>query len=194
MMKRLAGASKLRMDQAGPAKTTSVLGSLGVAFGEDATRLAREYSRPSIKRCSGHSEITGNLRSGFTAFDQADSASNLTVGDPARSAAKVLSGFSAFADGVGDAFAFDLVFHLRESGHDREHHRPHGCCGVDVATAEVQDAQARASAAEFVGEGEHVLGGSSEPVQRRDDEGVAIDQRVECPIELGREARAPDTP
>jgi hypothetical protein len=41
-----------------------------------------------------------------------------------------------------------------------------GCCGVDVATAEVQDAQTRASAAEFIGEGEHVLGGSPEPIQR----------------------------
>jgi hypothetical protein len=58
-------------------------------------------------------------------------------------------------------------------------------CGRSVAIAEVQDAQARASVAEFVGKGEHVLGGSSESVRRRDDEGVAIDQRVECPIELG---------
>jgi hypothetical protein len=31
-----------------------------------------------------------------------------------------------------------------------------------------------ASTAEFVSEGEHVL-----------DEGVSVDQRVECPIELG---------
>ncbi|HEV7837588.1 MAG TPA: hypothetical protein VGO75_05910 [Gemmatimonadaceae bacterium] len=84
-----------------------------------------------------------------------------------------------------DAFAFDLVFHLRESGHDGEQHRSHRCCGVDVATAEVQDAQARASTVEFVGEGEHVLCGPSEPVQRRDDKGVAIDQGVERPIELG---------
>jgi hypothetical protein len=90
--------------------------------------------------CSGPSEIADNLRSGLAAFDQADSASNLTVCDPAGSAAKVLSSFSAFADGIGNAFAFDLVFHLREGGHDREQHRPHGCRGVDVATAEVQDA------------------------------------------------------
>jgi hypothetical protein len=46
----------------------------------------------SIKRCAGHSEIAGNLRSGFTVFNLADSASNLTVGDPAGSAANVLSG------------------------------------------------------------------------------------------------------
>lgn len=50
-----------------------------------------------------------------------------------------------------------------------------GCRGVEVATAEVQDSEAGASVAEFVREGEHILGGSSEPVQRRDNEGVAID-------------------
>jgi hypothetical protein len=107
------------------------------------------------------------------------------------SAAKVLSSFSAFADGVGDAFAFDPVFHLRESGHDREQHRPHGCGGVDVAPAEVQDPQACASTAEFVSEGKHVLHGSAEPVQRSDDEGVAIDQRAECPIELAPRSSRP---
>jgi hypothetical protein len=73
----------------------------------------------AYKRCSGHSEITGDLSSGFAAFDQADSASNLTVSDPARAATKILPGFSAFGDGIGDAFALDLVFHLRESGHNR---------------------------------------------------------------------------
>lgn len=109
----------------------------------DAARLACECSGPSIKRCLGHSEIAGNLRSGVAAFDQADSTSYLTVSDPAGPAAKVPSGFSAFADGIGDAFAFDLVFHLRESGHDREQHRPHGCRGVHVATTKIQDAQAR---------------------------------------------------
>jgi hypothetical protein len=53
--------------------------------------------------------------------------------------------------------------------------------GVAVSTsppAEVQDAQACASTAEFVSEDKHVLRGWAEPVQRRDDEGVAIDQRV----------------
>lgn len=66
----------------------------------DAPRLVRECSRPSIESCSGHSEIAGNLRSGLAAFDQADSAWNLTVSDPAGPAAKVLSSFSAFADGI----------------------------------------------------------------------------------------------
>ena len=60
-----------------------------VSLQGDATRLVRECSRPSIKCCSGHSEIAGNLRSGLAAFDQADSAPNLTVSDPAGSAAKV---------------------------------------------------------------------------------------------------------
>ena len=35
-------------------------------------RLVLECSRPSIERCSGHSEIAGNLRSGVAAFNQAD--------------------------------------------------------------------------------------------------------------------------
>jgi hypothetical protein len=73
---------------------------------------------------------------------------------------------------------------LRQSSHDREEHRAHGCGGVDVTTAQVQHAQARASAAEFVGEREHVLGGSTESVQSCDDKGVTLHQRVENPIEL----------
>lgn len=56
---------------------------------------------------------------------------------------------------------------------------------VDVGTAEVQDTQARTFTAKFVGEGEHVLGGPPEPIQSRDDQGVAFDQRAECPIKLG---------
>ena len=148
-------------------------------------RLVLECSRPSIERCSGHSEIAGNLRGGVAAFNQADSASNLTVSQPAGSATKVFSSCAPFADGIGNAFALDLVFHLGKSGHNREQHRAHGCRGVDVAAAEVQHAQARASAEEFVSEGKHVLCGSSKPVQCCDDERVTIDQSVECPIELG---------
>ena len=33
--------------------------------------------------------------------------------------------------------------------------------------------------------GEHVLGGAPEPVQRRDHEGVACDERLERPVEGG---------
>ena len=41
--------------------------------------------------------------SGPADFDQADSASNLAVSDPARPATKILPSFSAFGDGIGDA-------------------------------------------------------------------------------------------
>lgn len=112
----------------------------------------------------------------------------------AGSAAKVLSRFSAFADGIGDAFALDLVFHLPEGGHDRKQHRPHGCRGVDVATAEVQDAQARASAAEFVGKASMFWVDrpslSSVVMTRVSPSISASSARSNC----GREARAPDTP
>jgi hypothetical protein len=91
-----------------------------VALWRTATLLVPESPRPSIERGSRHTEIAGNLRGRFTAFDQADSASNLAVSHPAGSATRGPAGFSAFADGVGDAFAFDLMFHLREGGHDRE--------------------------------------------------------------------------
>ena len=49
---------------------------------------------------------------------------------------------------------------------------------------QVEDPEACAAGAESVGEGEHVLGGSPEPVQCRDDESVALDQRVQRPVEL----------
>ena len=66
---------------------------------------------------------------------------------------------------------------------------PVGGLGVDLSTAESQDAQARASAAEFVGEGEDVRGASPEPVQRCDDEEVPIDQgRVRNRVGLVRPA------
>jgi hypothetical protein len=87
-------------------------------------------------------------------------ASDLAVSNPAGPAAEVFSGFAALADGISDTFAFDLVFHLSKGGHNREQHGPHGCCSVHITSAQVQDAQARAPAAEFVREGKHVLGGS----------------------------------
>ena len=147
-------------------------------------RLVLECSRPSIERCSGHSEIAGNLRGGVAAFNQADSASNLTVSKSAGSAAKVLSSFAPFADGIGNAFALDLVFHLRESGHDREQHRPHRCGRVDVAAAQVQNSEPCAAFSELVCERKHVLGGASESIEGCDHESVARDQRGECPVEL----------
>jgi hypothetical protein len=77
------------------------------------------------------------------------------------------------------------VFHLRKGGHNGEQHRPHGCRCVDVTSAEIQDTKARTPAAEFIGKSEHVLSGSPEPVQSRDDEGVTLHERVKCLIELG---------
>jgi hypothetical protein len=82
------------------------------------------------------------LCSGFAVFDQAEGVSNLTVRDPSGSTAEILSSCTPFGDRIIDAFVFDLVLHLRESRHDREQHRAHGCGSVDVATAKVQDAQA----------------------------------------------------
>lgn len=86
--------------------------------------MVLEASRPSLWGCAGHSKIAGNLRSGVQASDQTDSASNLTVGE--GSATKVRAGFSAFADRACEAFAFNLVLHLRESDHDRVQYRIHG--------------------------------------------------------------------
>jgi hypothetical protein len=91
----------------------------------------------------GHSGISrANLRCGLATFDQSNSASNLTCGNPAGPPAKVLPGFSSLADGFRDTFALDAVFHLREGGHDRDQHSPHRRRGLDIASAEIQDSQA----------------------------------------------------
>jgi hypothetical protein len=68
--------------------------------------------------------------------------------------------------------------------------------GVAVSTSLPPRFRTRrpAPAAEFVGEGKHVLSGSPEPVQSRNDEGVTLHECVECSIELGsRRARSGDT-
>ena len=68
--------------------------------------------------------------------------------------------------------------------------------GVAVSTSPPPrfSTQASAPAAEFIREGKHVLGGSAEPVQSRNDEGVTLDERVECPIELwSRRTRSGDS-
>ena len=59
--------------------------------------------------------------------------------------------------------------------------------GVAVSTSpppQVEDPKPCAPGSQFVGEGEHVLGGSSEPVQGGDHEDVAVNQRVKCSVEL----------
>ncbi|VII98126.1 hypothetical protein [Arthrobacter sp. DR-2P] len=45
-------------------------------------------------------------------------------------------------------------------------------------SAQVEDAQGGAPTAEFIGKREHVLGGSPEPFQSRDDEGVTLHKGI----------------
>lgn len=74
------------------------------------TGLFGEASCPSVERCSRHTEIPCHLCGGFTAVDETDGVADLTVSDPAGSPAEGEAGLATFLDGVGDAFAFDLVF------------------------------------------------------------------------------------
>lgn len=146
--------------------------------------LVGEGSRPTVERRSRHAEVSSNLGGGFARFNQADSAADLTVCDSLRPAAEIMASGSSLGDGVGDAFAFDLVLHLSERGHDGEEHRAHrgGC--VDVAAAKVEDPEAGAAAAELVCEREHVLCGAPEPVEGRDDQSVTGLERGESEVEL----------
>jgi len=60
--------------------------------------------------------------------------------------------------------------------------------GVEVSTSpppRLEDAKAGAAAAQLLGEVEHVLRRSPEPVARRDHECVALVQCFECSVELG---------
>ncbi|KRF08641.1 hypothetical protein ASH00_02765 [Arthrobacter sp. Soil782] len=91
----------------------------------------------------------------------------------------------AFGVGAVDAFAFDLELHLREGGHDDEDHGSHGCAGVDVPAAEVQDAQVHLLRPESVGQGKHVGSGAAEAIEGGDYQGVAFMERVEGFVELG---------
>ena len=52
---------------------------------------ARKIPRSPTERCPGHAKIAGDLRGGLASFDQADSVSNLAVGDHAGPAPEVLS-------------------------------------------------------------------------------------------------------
>ena len=150
--------------------------------------------RPSVEGGSGHAEVACDLCGRLAALDKAEGVADLAVSDPSGPAAEVFAGLAALGDRVGDAFAFDLVLHLRERCHDRKQHRTHRRGGVDVASPQVEDPKPCAPGSQFVGEGEHVLGGSSEPVQGCDHEDVAVSQRVECSVELLAGSRAPETP
>lgn len=95
----------------------------GVAVG-----VHLESACPPVEGGSGHSKIPGDLRVGFAAVNEADGVADLAVSDLARPAPETAASFAAFIGGVGDAFAFDLVFHLSECSQDREEHRAQGCC------------------------------------------------------------------
>ena len=77
------------------------------------------------------------------------------------------------------------MLHLSEGGHDREQHRPHRCHRIDVAAAQDQYPQARTATAKLLSEREQVLRRSTQSVQGRDDESVAVPECVDGSVELG---------
>lgn len=76
-------------------------------------------------------------------------AAYLAVSGPSRAPTEILPSSTALADGVDDPFALNVVFHLRESGHDREQHRSHRRGGGHVPTAKIQDPKASTDSAEL---------------------------------------------
>lgn len=74
----------------------------------------------------------------FADLDEFGCGADLGFGGGRSAAAEFAAGGAAFGDGVDDAFAFDLQFHLGQCGRDGEDHGAHGCFGVHVAAAEVQ--------------------------------------------------------
>ena len=92
----------------------------------------------AVERGSGHAHVFGYLCGGFAGVDEALGVLDLAGGELQFSSAEVLSGSAAFADAVGDAFSFDVQFHLSQSRHDGEHHGSHWGAGIDVVAAEVQ--------------------------------------------------------
>ena len=73
----------------------------------------------------------------LAAGDEAPGVFDLARGEGISSAAKVFACCAAFADTVGDAFAFDVELHLSQGGHDSEDHGAHGGAGIDVSAAKV---------------------------------------------------------
>jgi hypothetical protein len=141
-------------------------------------------ARPTVERRTRHAEIPCDLRRRLPALDKPDSISDLAVGNPPGTAAKIHSGSTPLADRVDYPFTFDLVFHLREGSHDREKHRSHRSRRVDISAAEVEHPKSGAAAAELLSEREHVLSGTAEPVQSGDQQRVTVLQGRNCPIEL----------
>ncbi len=134
---------------------------------------------------SEHSEIARDLRCCLSTFYEAAGIADSAVSDDLRPPTEILAGVAALRDGVDHTFSFDFVFHLSECRHDREQHGPHWCRCVDVAAAQVEYAEARSAAVEFLDEREHVLCRSAQPDQGRDNEGVAVLECVERTVELG---------
>lgn len=79
-------------------------------------------------------------------MDEFECGADLGFGEGGASATEVAAGGAVFGDGVGDAFAFNLQFHLRECGHDGEDHGTHGRFRVYISTAEIQHPQSDISA------------------------------------------------
>lgn len=130
-------------------------------------------ARPAIEGRSGHSEIPCDLGCWLTAVYEAAGVAYLYVGDDPRATAQIFAGIAAFGDLVDYTLSLDFMFHVTECGHDSKRHGTHGCCRVDVAAAQVQHAEAGATAPELFGEGKYVLCRSPQPVQSRDDESIA---------------------
>jgi hypothetical protein len=143
-----------------------------------------QSARSAVEGSSGHTEVERDLGRHLSAFDKPTGVADLAVGDDPRATAKILAGCAVFGNGVDNALSLDFVFHLPECRHDRERHGPHRCRGVDVTATRVQHAETCAAAVEILGEVEHVLRRSTQPVQSRDDESVAILESIQRAIEV----------
>ncbi len=136
--------------------------------------LCVEVGDSPVQGGSGHAEIACDMGGGLALFDESAGVGDLAVAENRSSSAEVEAGGAAFGVGVVDAFAFDLELHLREGSHHGEDHGSHGCAGVDVPPAEVQDSQVHLLSSKFIGQGEHVGSGAAEAIECGDDQSVAF--------------------
>ena len=140
-------------------------------------RLNFLMPKTPVEGRAGHTHIPGDLGCWFSGLDELGGGADLRFAEGWSSAAEVAASSAALGHGVVDAFSFDLQFHLSQGGHDGEDHSAHGSLRVDVAAAEIQDAQSNISGAKVFGEVEHFLGRTSQSVQRSDHQSVVL---VEC--------------
>jgi hypothetical protein len=131
----------------------------------------------------GHAQITCHLGCRSAACDEATGVFNLGVGEPFPASAQIFARGPPFTGTVGDPFPLDLQFHLGQGPHDGEHDTAHGRAGINVPATQIQHTQIDTPVMQFFGESEHVGGGTPEPVQCGDDQGVALLQRLKRPIE-----------